>query len=57
MSRSDNDEAVDAFLAKRKAKFRATVQNDSPPVHPWYSPVHVKNAAMADPKTNGKPRL
>ncbi|CAK1366208.1 3-hydroxypropionyl-coenzyme A dehydratase [Cercospora beticola] len=53
----DNDEAVAAFLEKRKAVFTATVQKDSPPVHPWFSPVNTKNPAVADPLTAGKPRL
>ncbi|KAF2173839.1 hypothetical protein M409DRAFT_16109 [Zasmidium cellare ATCC 36951] len=55
--KADNDEAVNAFLEKRKATFTATVQKDSPPVHPWHTPINVKNPAVADTSTNGKPRL
>lgn len=53
----DNDEAVAAFLEKRRPTFNATIQEDTPPVHPWYPPVNTKNLAVADPSTNGKPRL
>lgn len=53
----DNDEAVAAFLEKRKAKFTATIQQDSPPVYPWFSLVNTKNPAAADVSTSGKPRL
>ncbi|CAK4025781.1 3-hydroxypropionyl-coenzyme A dehydratase [Lecanosticta acicola] len=53
----DNDEAVDAFLKKRKPTFTGNVQRDSPPVCPWFSPVNTRNGAMADPTTNAKPKL
>ncbi|KXT13363.1 hypothetical protein AC579_2947 [Pseudocercospora musae] len=54
---ADNDEAVAAFLEKRKPTFTATIEKDSPPVHPWFTSVNTKNPAVADPSTNGKPRL
>ncbi|KAI5364883.1 Putative enoyl-CoA hydratase/isomerase, ClpP/crotonase-like domain superfamily [Septoria linicola] len=54
---ADNDEAVAAFLEKRKAVFTATMQHDSPPVHPWFTPVNTKNPAVANLATTGKPRL
>ena len=54
---ADNDEAVAAFLEKRKAVFTATVQKDSPPVYPWFSPVDTKNVAVADLAIMEKPKL
>ncbi|EME82524.1 uncharacterized protein MYCFIDRAFT_40560 [Pseudocercospora fijiensis CIRAD86] len=54
---ADNDEAVAAFLEKRKPTFTATIEKDSPPVHPWFTRVNTKNLAVADSSTNGKPRL
>jgi enoyl-CoA hydratase/carnithine racemase len=53
----DNDEAVNAFLQKRSAKFTASMATDAPPVYPWFTPVNTKNPAVADPRTNAKPKL
>lgn len=38
-----------AFLEKRTATFKDTVQKDTPPVYPWFTPVNVKNGQWADP--------
>ncbi|EME42667.1 hypothetical protein DOTSEDRAFT_175907 [Dothistroma septosporum NZE10] len=55
--KADNNEAVEAFLQKRPAKFTGTVQTDCPSVYPWFSKMHTKNPAVAEPSTTGKPRL
>ncbi|SMR54848.1 unnamed protein product [Zymoseptoria tritici ST99CH_3D1] len=54
---SDNQEAVDAFMQKRPAKFTGSMQSDYPPAYPWFSRVDTKNRPRADPRTNAKPKL
>lgn len=53
----DNNEAVNAFLEKRKATYTATIRDDAPVVYPWFTRVNTKNQAVPEPAAAGKSKL
>lgn len=50
----DCKEGVQSFLEKREAKFSATLEQDGPPLYPWFAEVDVGSRPRIDPSTKAK---
>lgn len=49
-SKPDNQEGVQAFLAKRPVKFKGTMETDAPSAWPWWEPIETKQRNVREDK-------